>query len=292
MRRRRFLAIAASALLAPGRMQASEWTGTLLGAEARVSLAGPPGLVEATLAEVAADAARIDALVALHDPASSLSRLNRAGAAEVGADLAELLALAGEMHRATGGLFDPTVQPLWRALAEGTDADAARARVGWGRVRLSAGAVRLGPGQALTLNGIAQGWAADRVRRLLVARGFARALVDMGEVAALGGPFAIGLTDPLLGLHGRRHLTGTALATSVPEALRLGSETHILGPRGERVRWSSITVEHVSAARADAWSTALCLADAARFAPMLAGDPGLQRILAVSPEGNLSTFRR
>ena len=61
-----------------------------------------------------------------------------------------ILALCDRLHRATDGRFDPIVQPLWRALAEGRDTEPARAANGWGRVRLG-DAVRLGAGQALTM---------------------------------------------------------------------------------------------------------------------------------------------
>ena len=44
---------------------------------------------------------------------------------------------------------------------------AARSVIGFGRVQVSASEIRLDRGQALTLNGIAQGWAADRIATML-----------------------------------------------------------------------------------------------------------------------------
>ena len=77
------------------------------------------------------------------------------------------------MHRATGGAFDPSVQPLWQALARGGDVEAARALTGWERVTIGQD-ITLAPGQALTFNGIAQGFATDVVTDLLASRGFGR----------------------------------------------------------------------------------------------------------------------
>ncbi|MEI4486657.1 FAD:protein FMN transferase [Frigidibacter sp. MR17.14] len=297
--RRRFLQISAAALAArPGQAAAAEWQGMAFGAPARITLSGPRAQAEAALAGVAARIAGIEGLCSLQRPASALSRLNASGAC-AGADplLIGVLALAGQIHAATGGLFDPTVQPLWQALARGEDPTPARAAVGWDRVRIDAqaGAVRLAPGQALTLNGIAQGWAADLIRADLAAAGFTRALVDMGEVASLGGPFRLGLGDPDLGTFGTVTLTGTALATSSPGALWLGpGQGHILGPRGEPALWSTVTVEADSAALADAASTALCLAPReavpAIAARLAAQDGRLRRIVAVTQEREVETL--
>ncbi|MGL4235429.1 FAD:protein FMN transferase [Tabrizicola sp.] len=289
MNRRRFLCITAAATL-PFRAAAQvEWQGTAFGVKTHVTLQGPAGEIEGALEAVKAEVARIESLFSLYDPGAALVRLNRDGRVRPDPDMLALLALVDRMHRATGGRFDPTVQPLWRALAEGGDPEPARALIGWDGVAFDAEGVRLGPGQQLTLNGIAQGWAADRIRALLAVRGFTHALVDMGELAALGGPWAIGLEDPILGLHAQHHITGTALATSSPAALSLGGgETHILGPRGERPLWSSITVEHDRAAEADALSTALCLmpeADIRRLAV-----PGLHRVVAVTEAGEVATL--
>ena len=41
-------------------------------------------------------------------------------------------------------------------------------------------------GAAITLNGIAQGYATDRVVDVLRARGLSTTLVNMGEIRALG----------------------------------------------------------------------------------------------------------
>ncbi|MBD3766210.1 MAG: FAD:protein FMN transferase, partial [Rhodobacterales bacterium] len=220
---------------------------------------------------------------------SALCRLNATGHLPgASADFRALMRLSDRLHRATGGLFDPTVGALWQALARGGDAAAARATLGWGRVTLDP--PRLAPGQALTFNGIAQGWGADLVRARLADLGFARALVDLGELAALGGPWQVGLDDPAAGQLATRRLTGTAIATSSPLATRLAGGPHILHPGGGAPRWSSVTVEADSAALADGLSTALVLAPRDRIPAIAAALPGVTRITLVDAAGDLITL--
>ena len=102
----------------------------------------------------------------------------------------------------TGGAFDPTVQALWTLYWEhfsrprhdpaGPSADALRTaldKVGFRHVAFDRSRIVLGRrGMGLTLNGIAQGYATDRVVALLRAEGIERSLVDMGESRALGSP--------------------------------------------------------------------------------------------------------
>lgn len=113
---------------------------------------------------------------------SALSRLNADGRLDDPPQAPrDMLALSDALHRQTEGLFDPTVQPPWRALVEGGDAAQACGLTGWGRVRLG-DRIEIGSGQSLTLNGLAQGYAADRIRNLLAEAGYGPALVDMGNL--------------------------------------------------------------------------------------------------------------
>jgi thiamine biosynthesis lipoprotein len=291
MKRRRFLQILASAALpaAFGRpVAAAAWQGVAFGADCSVELAGPGA--EAFLATLPARLAQIERLFSLYDPASELSRLNAAGGlADPTPEMRAILTLCDQLHRVTGGRFDPTVQPLWRALADGRETATARAAIGWGRVGL-AREVQLGAGQALTLNGIAQGFAADLIRADLAAAGFVHALVNLGEFAALGGPWHLAVADPQWGEMALRSLTGTAIATSCPAATLVGGQSHILDPRGGAPQWSTVSVEADSAAVADGLSTALCLASKADAQAILAQLPGVGSVTLIAPSGDLSTI--
>lgn len=302
--RRRALRILACAALAPGAAAFAPpprvvWRGVALGAAAEIALGwaprGPGEAGEAAALAAALGAlGRVERLFSLHDPDSALSRLNRDGRlARPDPDFVALLALADAAHRVSGGAFDPTVQPLWRALAEGGDAAAqarARALIGWDGVAWDAGAVRLArPGAALTLNGVAQGFAADRVSAALAAHGFARTLVDMGEWRGRGGPWRLGAAGADGAPIGLLTLEDGAAATSAPGALRIGRAgvAHIIDPAARAApRWRSVTVVAAAAAWADALSTALAAAPADRARAIVAA-AGLRAALLEGEDGGV-----
>ncbi|MBP1804856.1 FAD:protein FMN transferase [Rubellimicrobium aerolatum] len=289
MRRRRFLSILAAAALAPGLPRAQE-SRIALGAEARMTLYGPPAVTARARGRAWEEIVRIERVFSLHDPASALARLNAAGRLDAPPpELLEVLALAAQLHTATGGRFDPTVQPLWLAHAGGGDVEAARRLVGWDGVAATPEAVTLRAGQALTLNGIAQGYATDRVTAVLAEEGLTHALVEMGEFRALSGPFRLGVEDPEHGRLGQVTLVDRACATSSPGAMTLpDGAAHILDPRGAGPVWSTVTVTAPTAAVADGLSTALCLTPAAEARGILERMDA--RATAVTPGGDLLTL--
>lgn len=169
---------------------------------------GDPAGREA-LAAAFAEVTRLDAILSDYDPASELSRLSAAAPTSapvpVGPDLWQVLHAAVVFRDASAGAFDPTVGPLttlWRQarrtrrMPTAEKLAQARAAVGPDALVLDAGkrAVHLPrAGARLDLGGIAMGYAADRVIRLLRDRGIAAALVDAsGDVAAAGRPPASG----------------------------------------------------------------------------------------------------
>ncbi len=116
---------------------------------------------------------------------------------------------------------------------------------------------------ALTLNGIAQGYVADRVAALLAGHGLTRALIDTGEMVALpDGDWPVQLEAG-----GNLALRNRALATSAPLGMTFGGDgvtSHILDPRTARPvlsTWRVVSVSAPSAALADALSTAACLTE-------------------------------
>lgn len=294
MRRRRFLSIIAGAASLPMTARGGPlrgWQGTALGAGAEVTLiGGPPGAADAVIGRLPALLDDIENEFSLFRPDSALSRLNATGRlASSSRRFRAVIAACNTLHRATGGLFDPTVQPLWLALAQGRDPAPARALIGWHRVGVTPDAITLAPGQALTLNGIAQGAATDAVRDLLAEHGFTDALVNIGEHAALGGPWRIGIEDPMAGQLATRTLSGGAIATSSPFATLVAGQPHILHPTGGTPRWSTVSVEADTATLADALSTALVLADRDLAKQIRRDVPGIRRIVLVDFDGNLET---
>lgn len=274
--RRRFLAISAVAIALPGMLRATPvhtWQGVALGARATLRLAHPDA--RAISQRVAAEISRLEDIFNLYRVDSALSRLNRDSILhDPPFELLECLSLAGAVHAASGGRFDPSVQPLWARYAEASaqgglpEAAAiakARALTGWDGVRLDASAIVMRPGMALTLNGIAQGYIADRVAEMLSGEGLTNILIDTGEFRALGTHPDGGAWPVKLAAGGEVALITRALATSAPLGTTFDSDGqigHILDPRTglpTQADWQEITITADSAGLADALSTAACL---------------------------------
>lgn len=297
MQRRRFLTIAAGAACAttlPAHHAAAltRWQGVALGAEATIILDHPQA--ERLIARARAEIARLEDIFSLYRTTSALSRLNAAGMLDAPPfELLECLSLAGRVHATTGGAFDPTIQPLWALYAHHAAQGgaglppqaaraAARALVGWQHLEVAAGAIRLAPGASLSLNGIAQGYIADRVADLFRAEGLDEVLIDTGEIRALGGdprrnsrsnsrgeprgdPWQVTLRDGERLLPDPVALADAALATSAPRGTvfdAAGEIGHILDPATglpASDRWRLVSVMAPSAALADALSTGFAL---------------------------------
>lgn len=287
MNRRRFLHITAAFCAAPVATHTAAqadaapaiWKGQALGANARIAISGLPEHRAALLwPKIEKLLEQIDADFSLHR-ASTLTRLNETGyIANPTRALQNIIAFSGRVHKATNGVFDPSIQPLWLATAEGKDTVQAHKNIGWSRLEATPESVRLQPGMALTFNGIAQGFAADVIAEYLYGKGLRNVLVDMGEVMALGQnglkPWRIGIAGPDGKTLGETTLKNRALATSSPRGTLIGKgSAHILHPAGGLPLWSTVSVSAPSAAIADALSTAFCLMDRAAIDQALSQFP-------------------
>jgi thiamine biosynthesis lipoprotein len=243
--------------------------------------------LSAALDDAVATLQRIEAQMSLYRDDSALSQLNREGAlVSPPPELAELLAIAYDVARRSDGAFDPTVQPLWLAFADAqargrlptvAEVDAARALVGWRDLVIEHDSVRLARrGMGLTLNGIAQGYAADRVRAVLLRHGVRDALVDAGEYAMAGrdpqgARWTLGIADPHAQgrLLARLFADGRCVATSGDDATVFSADHrhhHIFDPR---TGWSppdlsGVTVAAPTGALADALTKVFFVAGPAR----------------------------
>ncbi len=256
--RRRFLTITAAALATPVIAAPLRWQGGALGADCTLEIHAPRDVAERALRDTRALLRRAESLFSLYDPASELSQLNATGhLPDPSPEMCRIIEICDQVHDATGGAFDPSVQPLWQALAKGTDVETARALVGWTRAKQAP--LRLDHGQNITLNGVAQGFATDMVTTALHHAGLGKALINIGEHAAIGGPFTLGIADPAQGIIAQQTLHNNAVATSSPNATVVGSSPHILSATGRKPRWDTVSVMADTAAMADAASTAFCL---------------------------------
>jgi thiamine biosynthesis lipoprotein len=297
LRRRRFIGISAAACGLPLLPLASRaetpapllrvWHGAALGADATIQLHHPdPAAADRLIARALLEVRRLEGVMNLYDPASSLCCLNRDGVLDdPPLDLVRVLGDAARFHALTGGEFDVTVQPLWELYAghfgrPGADPNgpppaaiaAAVQRVGQDALEVSPTRIRFArPGMAVTLNGIGQGYATDRVVDLLRAGGVAHALVDMGEQHALGGhpaggPWRVGIENPdapgqveeLVPLADQAMSTSGGYGTQFDPA---GRFNHIFEPADGSTSWRyrAVSVIAPTATETDALSTAFTL---------------------------------
>lgn len=272
--RRRCLALFGSAAALPLTAQAAPspsqtWHGTAMGGDVSITLEGFGAAKRTELTNLAVtELNRLEDVFSLHRRASALSRLNRDGVcADAPEELIAALSYSRDLYERSGGAFDPSVQRLWEHYDAGkSDLRAALALVGFDRVNLSAGKIMLPTGMALTLNGIAQGIATDRVATLLRNAGARHILINLGEFRALGpksdgSAWQVGLRDPaaIWRVSDVVQLRGGALATSAGSGHRFRNGHHLFDPEsGQSARhFNSVSVVAPNATLADGLSTAL-----------------------------------
>ena len=263
--RRRFLACCATAALSTAcSRRVTRHRFFAMGAEAHITLAGAQRQTEAALLACRKEITAIESAFSLYDPNSMLSQLNRDGTVSTDTRFSTLLSHALHMAEITSGAFDTTIQPLWQAFSKGEGIEKARQLVDWRGLLMTQGKAQfMQPGMAASFNGIAQGFAADRVAAILTEHGFKNILVNIGEFSARGtkpgAPWLLGIRDPLSGrITAEIEPANSAIATSEPRGTMIAGNPHIFDPlqrSGER--WASVTVAANEAWRADALSTAI-----------------------------------
>ena len=212
----------------------------------------------------------------------------------------------------TDGAFDPTVQPLWQLYADHFTSERPEqegpspqklaetmAKVGRSGLLVSGDRVALVKrGAAITLNGIAQGYATDRVVERLRGAGLSATLVNIGEIRAIGArpdgtPWRVGLADPDRPgvLTETVDLVDRAVATSAGAGFRFdpkGRFTHLLDPATGRSPslYRTVSVIAPTATDADALSTAFSSMPLSRIEHIAAVRPNLQARI-VEADGTL-----
>ena len=315
--RRRFLATTGSGVLATalGGMAVMSRKadlhlreGVAMGAPIRILACHPnPAAAKAGLAAAFAELELIESLMSLYRPSSQICCLNEVGELEEPHPyLIQVLEEAREVSKLTNGAFDITVQPFWEVYWRASqlrqrpnvgDLDRARSKVDWRRVVFSRDHVALN-GAAITLNGIAQGFATDRVKAILAEHGIRDALVDAGELGAVGlnpesEPWMVGVKDPhhLGRLYLLAALQDRCMATSGGYETRFegpGGSHHIFDPaRGKSPQaLSSVSVIAKSATLADAMSTALFVLGLSKGTALVDQIPDLE-VLMVDRNGEM-----
>lgn len=191
-----------------------------------------PEIAQAAIQDALQQVKAVDALMSLYQERSQVYQLNLHGRVDSpDPHLLQVLASAQHLSGLTAGAFDVTVQPLWhtfslaKAKGELPTADqlaAAKTLVDWQKLEVSPEHVRLpAPGMAITLNGLAQGYAVDLALAALHAKGIQHALLDTGEFGSLGNktataPWLLGIKHPRLAnaLSAKLAMDGRRVATS------------------------------------------------------------------------------
>ena len=221
----------------------------------------------------------IESVMSVYRPESQLSKLNRhRELLSPHPYLLRILRQAADISVGTGGAFDVTVQSLWQSYKDSADTGRlpdsntirnARKTVGYGNVEIVGDRIRLTNGAQVTLNGIAQGFATDCVKRVLLEHGISDALIDTGELASLGSkssgePWIAGIQHPrkedafvsITPIGDRCLATSGDYETTFTDDFRAH---HIFDPRTgvSPSELASVSVLAPTATEADALSTAL-----------------------------------
>jgi len=288
------------------------WRGIAMGNLASIEIRhSDPARSNALLAAAIEELQRLVSILSLYRPQSALSTLNRDGILrDPPFDLVRVLTEAQRFGRMSHGRFDVTVQPLWTLYADhfakpgcdpnGPAADLVRkatALVDYRAIAIDPDQIRFEhPGMQVTLNGIAQGYITDRVSDLFRSEGLDHALVDLGEIFAVGArdgadPWTAGIENPMNrdAILADVPLVDKALATSGGYGFKFdpaGRFNHIFDPAtgASPHRYASVSVVAGNATAADALATAATLLSPDALERMLR-EAGAERAMIVDAEG-------
>ncbi len=315
MKRRTFVA---SAIGAIGGISACAWPGNerlhsgaalAFGTSISISVVHEDAdLAQRAIADGLMAAQAVDRLMSIYNPSSQVFQLNRDGVlAYPDSRLLEVLKQAAQLSQMSDGAFDVTVQPLWQLYSEsaargGLPSEAERHRaqalVGWRQLEIDDAVIRFHrPDMALTLNGLAQGYAGDRALAAVQAHGIRHALLDTGEFVARGRksrrhPWILGVRDPrdAGALAATLYAQGCSVATSGDYECAFTPDYrhhHIFDPAAgdSPDELASVTVLAPNALLADGLSTAFMVMGWARASALAAQLPAVD-LMAIDKQGH------
>lgn len=254
----------------------------------------------------------VEQVMSLYRPESQLSRLNRDKVLTAPHPyLVQVLSAAQAMSRDSSGAFDITVQPLWDLYARckhaGTEPSeeqiqAARRSIDWRGVEVESNLIRLRkPVELITLNGIAQGFAADRALAALRSAGLEHAMVNTGEIGSLGTkshrePWTVGIQHPrdpeafaeVIALDGRCLSTSGDYATAFTGDF---SRNHIFDPKTGQspLELASVSILAPTGLESDALSTAVMVLGPDRAMELVRSLPDVDVMLILKSGRTMKT---
>lgn len=252
-------------------------------------------------AELQATADEVEARLSIYADDSELHRVrDGVGPVPVSEQTYRLVRQALDLADATGGAYDPTVEPLVLAWGFGIRDDpqppsaeelmAARARVGWEAVQTGreAGAPWVDSGdRALDLTSLLEGQIADALAFSLASRGLGSHLVTVGDESAAGGegpsgPWRVG-PDASPGEPGAEvvvPLSGGGLAVA-------HGGRHLLDPQTGLLIDSDVVLAVVwsnTATRADGLATAVVASGSERGLALIEAQPEAEALVITSEQ--------
>lgn len=292
-----------------------EFTRHGLGLGTKVSmtvLANSSKAAEQALDAAFAEIETVEQVMSLYRPDSQICQLNRDRILrQPHPYLCEVLTTAASISELSGGAFDVTVQPLWdlrsthrqrKSAPTPQEIDATRSTIRWQSVEVDHELVRFNtPVESITLNGIAQGFAADRALTALRRHGIEHALINAGEISSLGEksndhPWVTGIQHPrdpdayaaVIPLDGRSLATSGDYATSFSADF---SQNHIFDPRtGDSPQeLASVTIAAASGVLADGLSTAAMVLGAEQTLALVRQIPDVDAFLVLKSGQTLRT---
>jgi thiamine biosynthesis lipoprotein len=247
---------------------------------------------------------RVDRLMSTHRPESEVSRLNREGRIAAGPELRFVLERARTISEATSGAFDVTISPLLELFARSfrerggppleTEIESDLRLVDYRLIVTVRDSVILPAGMAISLGGIAKGYAVDLALAALAREGIKHALVNAGgDLGALGDragvPWRIAVQDPRDSgsIVATISLMEQTVATSGDYERAFDPERewhHIIDPRTglSATDLISVTVTAASALDADALATAVFVLGAGEGLELVEGLDGVEAILVTA----------
>jgi FAD:protein FMN transferase len=240
----------------------------LMGTVVEITAEGPDArALRAAAAAAFAEMKRLTDMMSHYDPASAVSAVNAAAGKRpvpVPAELAEVLAQARQLSERTGGAFDVTKKDYHKLRSDARTAFLAE------------------PGLTIDLGGIAKLYILEAGRRVLEARGVARALVNGGgDVVAHsdGAPWRVGVRDP----RAPSQLLGAVLLERGAVASSGDYERlhHIIDPRTGQPSQGArgVTLVGPSAESVNGLGVAIMVLSAAAGQALIADAPGVEGLI-------------
>uniref|UniRef100_A0A7C4X9J3 FAD:protein FMN transferase n=1 Tax=candidate division WOR-3 bacterium TaxID=2052148 RepID=A0A7C4X9J3_UNCW3 len=241
---------------------------------------------EKIINEIQNELLRIDSLLNFFSPVSLVSEINQKKKARLEPDIKELFLLCDSISHLSDGFFDISIAPLMQVwgfyektarIPDKYEIEKAKKRVDYTRILFRGDSIIIPQDMTIDLGGIAQGFAADRVAKIIKDYRVNSAIINIaGEVCVIGNsiknrPWRVGIKNPRgEGIIESLDLDSGAVSTSgdyeryfIIQKIRY---PHIINPKtGYPAReFVSVTIFAPSAAFADGIATAVSAMGAKR----------------------------